>query len=249
MGAQATAGIDAVLLDAFGTLVALEPPGPRLRAELRRRTGREVAPEAAEAAFRAEIAFYLEHHLEGADTSSLDRLRDRCAAVIADALSLGPAERPTVRAAMLASLRFCAHPDAEEALRALRAGGLRLVVASNWDCSLASVLEAAGVGALVDGVVASATVGAAKPAPAVFEAALALAGTSAERAVHVGDSPRHDVAGARAAGIAAVLLDRGDSGPAGAPAALFHGPDERAQPTVPTIRSLRELPSLVLADR
>ncbi|MEA2465898.1 MAG: hypothetical protein QOJ57_24, partial [Thermoleophilaceae bacterium] len=58
------------------------------------------------------------------------------------------------------------------------------------------------------GVVASAAVGADKPAPARFEAALAVAGCEASEAVHVGDSPSKDVAGAERAGIRAVLIDR-----------------------------------------
>jgi putative hydrolase of the HAD superfamily len=240
----------AVLLDAFGTLLALDPPGPRLRDELRRRIGREVSAEAAEAAFRAEIAFYLDHHLEGADGPSLDALRDRCAAVIADALALAPRHRSEVRAAMLASLGFSAHTDAEEALRALRARGLRLVVVSNWDCSLPEVLAEAGIAALLDGVVPSATVGVAKPAAAVFEAALTLAGASPAEAVHVGDSPAHDVEGAQAAGIAALLLDRsGGADGRGEPATQPGPPDGAGSAPAPTIRSLRELPSLLFADR
>ncbi len=226
-------GLRAILLDAFGTLVAMDPPGPRLRGELAR-AGIDVEADAAEAAFRSEIAFYIAHHLEGRDEGSLHALRDRCAAVIARELGLVPGARPAVRAAMLASLRFEAQPDAAPALSALRARGFALVVASNWDCSLPRVLEDAGLDSMVDGVVASATVGAAKPDPVLFEAALAAAGARPDEALHVGDSLAHDVAGARAADVAAVLLDRaGDSECAG----------------VATIRSLAELPSLVLADR
>lgn len=233
MSSPGRKGVRAVLLDAFGTLVKMEPPAPRLRAELRVR-GIEVAADAAEAAFRAEIAFYLDHHLEGRDERSLDRLRDRCAEVIAETLGLAAAERPVVRAAMLASLRFSAQPDARRALQALRARGARLVAASNWDCSLAQALEDAGLGSLLDGVIASAAVGAAKPATAVFEAALAAAEVDREAAVHVGDSLAHDVAGARAAGVDAILLDRrGDARGA----------------SVPTIRSLEELPSLLFEAR
>jgi putative hydrolase of the HAD superfamily len=82
------------------------------------------------------------------------------------------------------------------------------VVASNWDCSLPQVLEQADLAALVDGVVASAVVGFDKPAPQLFEAALELAGCDAADALHVGDSPAADVAGAQAAGIRALLLER-----------------------------------------
>ena len=219
-----------MLLDAFGTLVAMEPPAPRLRAEIARRAGLDVGAEAAEAAFRAEIAFYVEHHLEGRDAGSLERLRDRCAAIVAGSLDVPGLEPGTVREAMLAAIRFEAQPDAFGALRALRSCGVRLVVASNWDCSLGDVLARAGLLALVDGVVSSALAGAAKPDRAVFETALALAGTSAEEAVHVGDSPDHDIAGARAAGLRAILLDR-------------RGVATAAD--VPVVQRLDELPSLL----
>ena len=87
-----------------------------------------------------------------------------------------------------------------------------MVVVSNWDVSLAEVLERVGLAPLLDGVVTSAAVGAAKPDPAIFAHALALAGVPAARARHVGDSLDEDVAGARAAGIEPVLLRR-DGGP------------------------------------
>jgi HAD superfamily hydrolase (TIGR01509 family) len=62
--------------------------------------------------------------------------------------------------------------------------------------------------ALVDDVVTSAEAGAAKPDPAPFRAGLEAAGVSAAEAVHVGDSRENDVAGAAAAGIRALLVDR-----------------------------------------
>jgi putative hydrolase of the HAD superfamily len=221
--------IRAVLLDALGTLVRLEPPAPRLRAQLSRLAGVEVSEEQAERGFRAEIAYYLQHHGEGRDAASLELLRDRCARVLADELGLGGVELAPVRAAMLASLEFTAYPDAPGALRELREQGLRLVVASNWDCSLGQVLERAGLRSLVDGVVSSAVAGAPKPNPAVFEEALRLAGAGAGEALHVGDSLQNDVEGARAAGVPALLLVR----------------EGEAPPGVEVIRSLGELPSLV----
>ena len=59
----------AVLLDALGTLVELQPPAPRLRALLAAE-GFSVSEEREAAAFRAEIAYYLEHHLDGSDRPS-----------------------------------------------------------------------------------------------------------------------------------------------------------------------------------
>jgi len=244
----------AVLLDALGTLVALEPPAPRLRAELAGR-GFEVDAATAEAAFSAEIAYYLDHHLEGRDERSLAALRDRCADVIRRTVGLPGLDLATARAAMLASLRFRPHADATPPLRELRARGLKLVVASNWDCSLPEVLSRAGIGALLDGVVSSASVGAAKPDPRPLAAALAVAGTAAEEAVHVGDSEDHDVAAATAAGVRAILLDRRASLAGSAGARLRTDADEAAQggraaevggAGLTVIRTLAELPSLVL---
>ena len=54
----------------------------------------------------------------------------------------------------------------------------------------------------------SAEVGAAKPDRVIFARALELAGVDAGAAVHAGDSVEADVLGARAAGIAPVLVDR-----------------------------------------
>jgi putative hydrolase of the HAD superfamily len=110
--------------------------------------------------------------------------------------------------AMLASLRFRAYPDAVGWLTVMRASGLKLAVVSNWDVSLTEVLERVGLAQLLDCVVTSAEVGAAKPDPAVFLRALELLAVRPEEAIHLGDSPDLDLVGAEAAGVEAVLLTR-----------------------------------------
>jgi putative hydrolase of the HAD superfamily len=227
--------VKAVLLDGLGTLVELRPPAPALRVELRRRCGVELGRVDAERAIAAEIAYYRAHHLEGRDRAALVDLRRRCADVLLTALPqeararISPADALT---ALLGALRFRPYPDAAWALDMLRARWVRLVVVSNWDYSLHDVLAATGLGQRVHGVITSAELGAAKPSPAIFAHALTLAGVSAERAIHVGDSVEDDVAGARAAGIEPVLLHRDGAGRAAAPQG------------VRAIRSLRELPTL-----
>ena len=218
-----------MLLDALGTLVYLEPPGPRLRNALREIAGVDVTLRQAERAFRAEIGHYLAHHTEGGDGPGLDRLRDDCAEVMRAALPDPRPEHTAVREAMLAALSFVAFPDVVPALRELRARGTRLVVVSNWDCSLPEWLEGAGLASLLDGTVSSAAAGEPKPGPAAFTAALALAGVAAHEALHVGDSLDADVEGARGAGIRAVLLARDGDPPEG----------------VEAVSSLAELASLV----
>src|SRR5919109_5083258 len=94
----------AVLFDALGTLIRLEPPAPRLAAALRQK-GVEVDEVRAARAVRAEIAYYVAHHAEGRDPASLSDLRERCAAVVARELR-AEADAATVRDAFLASLAF-----------------------------------------------------------------------------------------------------------------------------------------------
>jgi putative hydrolase of the HAD superfamily len=219
----------ALLIDAMGTLVRLAPPVPRLRSQLRDRLGVHVSDAEAGAALLAEIAFYRAHMGDGRDSETLHALRLRCAAVLRGALpaecrALALDELLTV---LLASLRFVAFDDARDALLAVRGHGVRVVAVSNWDVSVLEVLEQTGLAPLLDGVVSSAAFGVAKPSPAVFEHALSLAGARAVDAVHVGDSPAEDVAGALAAGIEPLLLDRAGDG-------------ERVA-GVRTIRSLSEL--------
>ncbi|HEX8648890.1 MAG TPA: HAD-IA family hydrolase [Thermoleophilaceae bacterium] len=208
----------AVLLDSLGTLLELDDPVPRLRAELAAR-GFELEDERVARAFGAEVAYYVEHHVEGRDQSTLAELRNRCASVLHGELGVPELPLPDAREALLAALAFRAFGDVAPALRELRERGLRCVVVSNWDCSLREVLDGAGVLGLVDEAVSSAEAGAAKPDPRAFEAALKAAGCGPEEAVHVGDSEENDVAGARAAGIRPVLLRR-DGGGGGAIASL-----------------------------
>jgi HAD superfamily hydrolase (TIGR01509 family) len=201
-----------VLLDALGTLVELEPPWPSLRSTLSTRHGIEVSEPDAKRAMLAEMAYYRSHHQEGSDGATLAGLRQSCARVLRDQLpqtsSLGLEE---MTEALLDSLRFTPFPDAAHSLAALRAAGLRLAVVSNWDCSLRSVLGQVGLAGAVDAIVVSAEVGVLKPNPAIFNAALVELRCEANEAVFVGDSFETDVLGARAAGLRALLLERGPS--------------------------------------
>jgi putative hydrolase of the HAD superfamily len=220
--------IRALLLDALGTLVELEPPAPRLQRALP-----GISEADAGRAMAAEMTYYRAHLDEGRDPESLAALRRRCAETLRDALpeAARPSDLDELVVILLESLRFRAYPDAAPALEAARARGLRLVVVSNWDCSLPDVLARVGLAPLLDEVVASAAVGARKPAPTIFQRGLSLAGVDPQEAIHVGDSVDDDISGARRANIEPVLLRR-DGG--------------EAPPGVTTIASLAELESLSL---
>ena len=218
----------AVFLDALGTLVELQPPALRLRRRLAEE-GFEVSDERAAAGFAVEISYYLAHHLEGSDRGRLDELRDRCATAMMEALEVPGLDHRTARRAMLGALEFKPFPDVLAALAALRERGHGMVIVSNWDCSLPDWLAPTGILELVTGVVTSADVGAAKPDAAIFHRALELAGVEGSGAVHVGDSLENDVAGARALGIRAILVQREGEPP----------------PGVESVRALTEVATLV----
>lgn len=207
----------ALLIDAMGTLIELLPPAPILRRELRDRLGIEISLGEAERGLRAEIAYYRAHMLEGRDPATVAGLHARCARALGAALPpAADADPAGLTDVLLASLRFAAHADAAPALRAARARGERVVVVSNWDASLPAALDSTGLASLVDAVLTSAVVGAAKPDPAIFERALAVAEVMPSHALHVGDSLAEDVEGARGAQIAAIWCNRrGDPVPDG----------------------------------
>ena len=201
---------DAVLLDALGTLVRLEPPAPLLAEQL------DVPLADAGRAVKAEIAHYRANLWRGRDADGLAALRRDCARLVRDELGLD-AGLEEVEAGLLAALRFTPYDDVLPALERWRQEGRRLVVVSNWDVSLHEVLESTGLRALVDGAVSSAELGAAKPDPAPVLRGLDLAGVPAGRACLIGDSPAEDVGAARAAGVEPILVLRADGQAPGAP--------------------------------
>lgn len=191
----------AVLIDALGTLVRLEPPSERLAAALGNVPLAEV-----ERAMRLEMAHYRAHSHEAGDATSLAALRADCARLLSRELGLEVGVET-----MMSAIRFSAFEDARPALRSLRRRGVRAVCVSNWDAGLPDVLDDTGLAPLLDGVVASAVVGSRKPEPAIFEAGLRLAGCRPEEALVIGDTPAEDLEGARRAGIRAVLVQRGEA--------------------------------------
>ena len=228
----------AVLLDALGTLIGIEPPWTPFVRLLEDRHAITITLDQAVGALRAEMAYYRTHCLAAGDPASLADLRAACSGVVARELG-GPVarlDRQALTQTLLDALRFAAYADVVPALKRLRDRGIRLVVLSNWDISLYDALASAGLAGLVDGVVCSAEHGQAKPAPGIFAAALELAGLPADQAIHVGDSYVEDVLGARAAGIEPVLLTRST-----AAGGLIGAQSSTASAAVETIASLAEL--------
>lgn len=199
MRSEPVAPLEAVTIDAFGTLVELVDPVEPLRAALAA-TGVERSAAAVAEAFAAEVAYYLPRAHEGRDPASLASLRRDCAGVFLRELG-ADADPAAFAPAFVESLAFRPLPGVPEALGELRARGLRLACVSNWDVSLGDALAAAGLAALLHAVVSSAEAGAPKPDPRAFRLALERLGIEPARALHVGDDEA-DRRGAAAAGLA-----------------------------------------------
>jgi HAD superfamily hydrolase (TIGR01662 family) len=127
---------------------------------------------------------------------------------------------------------FHLYDDVDDVLRDLHAEGLRIGLISNTQRCLTSFQEHFALDGLISVALSSADHGYMKPHPSIFESALTQAEVEPSEAVMVGDSLAHDVAGALALGMRAVLVTRG-------------GPPAACPPGVPAIRSLRELRPLL----
>jgi HAD superfamily hydrolase (TIGR01549 family) len=102
--------------------------------------------------------------------------------------------------------QFELYDDVVPVLEQLRAAGLKLGLLSNTSRDLGAFVRHFGLG--VDAWLASGSYGKVKPSPLIFRAALELVACDPADALMVGDSPEDDVAGARAVGMRALLLDR-----------------------------------------
>ena len=94
-------------------------------------------------------------------------------------------------------------PDVLPALERL-AERYALVALTNGNADLDRI----GIRHLFEDVITAAEVGAAKPAPAIFSAALQRSGLLGEAVLHVGDNPELDVAGAARSGMRTAWVNR-----------------------------------------
>ncbi|MFN8223506.1 MAG: HAD family hydrolase [Gaiellales bacterium] len=101
---------------------------------------------------------------------------------------------------------FFLYDDALPAIAELRRHGLRLGLVSNGQRDLDEFAEHHELD--VDVCVGSKHHGYVKPHRSIFETALAALDVTVAEAVMVGDSPSDDIAGAKAVGLRAILLDR-----------------------------------------
>lgn len=211
--------IEGLVLDAVGTLIEPAPSVALVYAEAARRQG--IALDAGEVKRRFHRSFRRDEVDEARGPLATDEATEhrRWRRIVADVLP----ELPDPERAFADLWDHFGQPsawrafgDVGPALDLLRRGGMRFVIASNFDGRLRGVLrglpELAGA---AEGVVISSEVGVRKPHPDFYRAACDRLGLPPGRVLCVGDDLENDVLGAERAGLRGLLLDREGRRPAG----------------------------------
>lgn len=206
-----------VLLDAGQTLIReLTPPG-EVAAEAAARIGFDAPAAALDAAMAAASSDVAGRWHRGAWWHRESNVRRLFTEAYTQALATAIGPRAPADLASLADAIYDAYGDARHwqifddvpvLLEALVAARIPVAVVSDWGHGLEAILLDLALGGHVDALVVSSRVGIAKPEPALFAMALSRLAIEPGGAVHVGDTYVKDVVGARAAGIAPVLVDR-----------------------------------------
>lgn len=215
--------IKAVLFDYGGTLFKAARPWTEVRAEglasayvLLRRNGLKITVERFMEFSDSIFEKYAE--VEAREDKDIgDRIKYQD---IVDALFPRLPETTRARLASGANRAFWdtaakSYPlrkSARRSLKDLSSTGVRMGVVSNhhdYD-SLVGHLEESGIISHFQVIVVSEREGVRKPNTTIFARSLKAIGVEKEHALFVGDSPKHDIMGARAAGITTVLIDDGE---------------------------------------
>jgi len=207
----------AVFFDWFGTLATYHPPREQLQSQVLQELGFRVSTEdlrrgllAADRQFYEETAaasgqeltrqermdMLMRHERRTLSHAGVDVPEDLLPRVFARARELS------------AGMKFRLFEDVLTTLQDLKKRNLTLGLLTNLRQDIDSICRELGLDTYLDFTVTSAEVGAEKPNPPVFLAALERAAVTADQALHVGDQYGVDVVGARNLGIRPVLLDR-----------------------------------------
>ena len=193
------ADLDAVTLDANGTLIGLVDPVPTLDQALRER-GVERPADVIRRAFQAEGVVYATRAAEAHEPAAFATLQRECTGVFLAELGTHELDPAEFAPSYVGAMRFERLPGVVESLRQLRRCGLDLAIVANFDLTLRDRLDELGLASFFTAVITPADAGAAKPDPRIFRLAVERLRVTPERTLHIGDGSS-DEEGARAAGL------------------------------------------------
>jgi putative hydrolase of the HAD superfamily len=204
-----------ICFDAAGTLFDVREPVGATYSRLGMRFGAAANPVLLAEGFRRALRLAPPLAFSDAPMDQLPALERRWWRAIVDA-AFAAAGVPAVPAELFEEIftyyagrgAWRLFDDALPALAALRRRGYALAIVSNFDSRLIRLVDELGIGALVDATLCSTRAGAAKPDAGIFQHVLGMLGGHPAESLHVGDDPMIDVAGALAAGLHAVHIDR-----------------------------------------
>ena len=212
--------IAAVCFDAAGTLIRVRGSVGRQYAAVARRFGVEADADALDAGFPAAFRSAPPMAFAGAAADAVPALERALWRALVRRLAETAGLAPALDAVgfdryfdqlydhFATPAAWEVYPDVRPTLAAVRARGCRIGLVTNFDGRIVALLEALELRPWFDALTLSSRVGVAKPDARIFASAVSALGVPPAAALHVGDSPEEDVAGARAAGLAVVLLDR-----------------------------------------
>ncbi len=213
--------IKSIFFDAAGTLFTVNGSVGEIYARIAREHGKEVSVKDLEAGFRRCFAAAPPMAFPGAAPERILELEKKWwRDVVQDVfVPLGPfprfAEYFDVLFAYFARTEaWQLYPETLKTLVALHDRGFKLGVISNFDSRLFGLLDGFGISRFFDPIIISTQAGAAKPEVEIFAQALAVHNLRPEETLHIGDSLHADIAGAQAAGLLPVLVDRQGKEPA-----------------------------------
>ena len=232
--------IRAVLFDVDDTLVDHEAAQ---RAGIQAQLGLSGEPldESVHRRWKAHVDASFARYLAG-ELSFVDQRRERARAMTGQAMTDAEADEWIAGTVQGFEAGLRAFDDVLPTLTRLAEAGVRLGAFSNVNGDFTRrKLGLVGLADRFDVVLGDDDVGAAKPAPEPFLALCVALGVEPAEAVHVGDRWLADVVGARAAGLTGVWLSRPGLDPTGRVPDAAHPAD----PSVPVISTLAELPALL----
>lgn len=207
--------IKAVFFDFYNTLVRFDPPREDLQRQALSEFGIEVPREGLLRGYAAADRFWSQENARSAVQTRTPeeqlQVYSQYEKIILEQagheVSLELAGRIFGRLRQL-NRGLALHDDVMPTLALLQPRGLTLGLLSNIHRDLEELCQKLGLSSYFNFLLTSQEVGAEKPHPPIFLAALEKAQVQPQEAMHVGDQYYSDVLGAQGVGIKAILLDR-----------------------------------------